>query len=860
MKKLQWLAGILAAAVFWGLCPSEVALAAESAEVASDIAATEEETAAAAVEADSSVANTTNKKMVISNADFSTVVNCGINGNVVYDTPTQVQITVKCVNDFTGSIRLIPDTDTDYWTTTVAYEQDITLVAGEEKTITFYPSAIGSAGQIKISILNESGKEIYAETDNVSMSYSGDSLMVGVLSDDFAALNYMNGLYITSDEIYGYSKLLELTDENFPENSGVLRMLNFIVIDNYDTAKLSEAQYEALREWVEDGGVLILGLGANYQNVLHAFTDDFVSGTIGSLTQTSITWPNLPSESVTSYDAPENGYVSYSADSVESGLTEAVTLDGVDTLSFTLDGGECMDIFADGAAAWRKDVGAGTVVVLSYDLAMEPVADFDWAEQMAYALIMTATDSDFSAIYSYISYEETAEEIASLNDSTKRPSVVVIAMILIIYVILAGPVLYLILKACGKREKIWLAIPATAVVFTLVIYIFTLSYQIGSPIVNTFTIVELSDSAQKETVYVSVTCPQAKEHELLLHEDYTDLLYNPYNWDYTILDIGADASSEYDYILKETNEGLKLVLENDTAFQKTNFAVKRTAENQIGSLNLELSCYTSGFEGTVTNHTGYDLQGVVVYFEDNYYEIGKLKQGESAEVALADNRIFNYYGDTFSSYAYYGYSASLIDREDYLEQMVSSLMETSYIDQDYGHGGAWGYIADYPVDVCADEDVDQNGCAVVYTSFTAEYADVTGVYYADIAELMVDYTGDYDPYDNMMYTETLDMTYQFAEEDQITALTNRNYGVQDSTGSTYSWSYVTYADVYAYNTQTGDYEQIFTDGAVIEGEELAKYLDDDDKLQLRYVIDGADMYDAYMPVISAIGGEQDAAD
>ena len=111
MKKSQWIAGILAAAVFWGLCPSAELLAAESVEVTVD---TEEaETAAAAVEADSSSANTTNKKMVISNSDFSTVVNCGINGNVTYDTPTQVQITLKCVDDFTGSIRLIPDTETD---------------------------------------------------------------------------------------------------------------------------------------------------------------------------------------------------------------------------------------------------------------------------------------------------------------------------------------------------------------------------------------------------------------------------------------------------------------------------------------------------------------------------------------------------------------------------------------------------------------------------------------------------------------------------------------------------------------------------------------------------------------------------
>ncbi|MCC8168014.1 MAG: hypothetical protein LIO37_01560 [Clostridiales bacterium] len=845
-------------------CVNAATSSAESADIY-EVPDTEE--ADSAVEVNSSSASSTNKKIVTANTKFTTSVSIGINGYAISDTPTIVQVTVSCTEDFTGSIRLVPNTEYSSYMTSVAYEQDIVLAAGEAKLFTFYPSEIGDNGKIKISILNSRGNEVYAETDVVTLVYSYSNLIIGVLSDDFAALNYMNGLYVASDAVWGYTKLMELNESNFPEKSSVLAMMNVIIIDNYDTAKLSDEQYDALKEWVQSGGILILGLGANYQNVLHIFDDDFLTGTIGSLESCDVTWPKLPSIDVTSANDVQTNTVTYSRTAVLVGetYTKSASLSDVDCLNFTLDGGSALGVFADGGIVSYKDDGAGTIVVVGYDLAMEPVASYDEKEAMAYALLMAAGNSDFSASFvTADDYCENAEDIAGASDNTKRPNVRILLIILGIYVIVVGPVLYLILKAIGKREKIWIAVPGTAAVFTLVIYLFTLSYQIGGPIVNTFSIVELDGDVQNEMVYTSVTCPSASEYELLLSENYTNLQYNPYNYDYDNLlwYFGVDVASslEYNYLLKETNEGLKVMLENDTVFNETVFAVTRTTENTAGSLALDLTGYTVGFTGTVTNNTLYDMDAVVVTFENYYCRVGALKAGESADITLDDLLTADGYGNAFNYY--YKDSSS----DEYTQEMVNYVMYYYYTDRTEHNGCAWGYVSDYVVDVCADSSIDESGSGVFYTTFTADYDDVVGAYYSKISSLGYTSAGEYDTEDGWMYDQVVEVTYQFGTDDNIVTLINRDYTTEEVgsaySSSTYYYYSEPYAQVYIYNYETGDYEQIFTDSMYFTPDDMGKYIDENGLVMLRYFIDDYTYNEygyAYIPEISALGGESDAA-
>ena len=94
------------------------------------------------------------KKVTKKNADFTLSAEYGLGGLVYYEMPTVVNVTLECKENFTGTLRVIPE---DGSLATVAYGMDISLSAGEPKTFQFVPSTITYNGRVLIEVLDEKG-------------------------------------------------------------------------------------------------------------------------------------------------------------------------------------------------------------------------------------------------------------------------------------------------------------------------------------------------------------------------------------------------------------------------------------------------------------------------------------------------------------------------------------------------------------------------------------------------------------------------------------------------------------------------------------------------------------------------------
>lgn len=763
--------------------------------------------------------NNTTKKVTKKNGDVTIETSFGIDGFAAYDSPVLVTITVAYNKDFTGSIRMIPSMTENQ--TVVAYGEDISLAKGEAKTFSFTPSALGGSGKIKIELLDENEKVIYAEEDTVSLNNIGTNAMMGILSDDYSGLNYFDGVPVSLSGYQGVISTLELTTASFPDNKEALSILNYILIDNYDTANLSDEQYNALKGWVNDGGVLILSLGANYQNVLHKFSDEFLTGTLGSMNKKQLTW-----------------------EAFGTGLA----LDNVDCVEFVLDGGEEMESFATDKTAYKKELGMGAVVVLSYDLGMEPIAGYENKKVIAAALINEAAVAE---VVNRLNGNSTSAgmyngtDIAKMMNDARKPSALLYSLILILYVVLAGPVLYIGLKKVNKREKIWIAIPVVSLVFTGIIYGTGFLYRVSKPIIDTFSVISFDGNGTEEKVYMNITCPKAKQYRFQLNDEYKNVQYN-LDYSYSIFDAGED-SEVFDFMLKRQNDGIELITNNASAFKDTKFTVSRTGENNVGALDTDLHFYTDGFDGTITNNTNYDLENVVINFENHYYQIDNLKKGETASIDKS-KLIEAYAYGTFDRL--YGANSSLYtDRDVYKNYQIDTFMENAYVDTSaYNQGCIWAGIGSYRPDVVDAQSGKTYGKAVIFTTFTGSYEDVEGAYYPDISKMAVASDGDYDQTDGMIYSNNITVTYSFEDCQSITELINRSYGKMPA-----DYTSGIYANVYAYNVLNGNYEQIFINSDTISGEELQKYLSEN-VLILRYETDSAmENTTAFMPKITAKG-------
>ncbi len=809
------------------------------------------------------------KKITKKNQNFTVSAEYGIDGYVEYDNYALVRVTVKSTENFTGTVRVIPVVE-DNSQKVIAYGEDIALAAGEEKTFSFV-LAMNSSSQVKIEIMNENNKIVYGETDTLAMSY-GDNVLVGILSDDYSALNYFDAL----QEITDYetiSNILELSLDNFQSSSSALSLLQYIIIDNFDTAAFTEDQYTILKDWVNNGGVLILGLGANYQNVLHVFSDDFITGTLGTLEKKNLKWNFEESEEKETQNnslqlSEKTQEKENEADTTEEGQGESgikgqeveeqesqkdvLSLAEVDVIPFDMKDAEEMADFSDDQTVFRKNIGAGAVVVISYALGMEPVASYANRQDMAAVLLReAATEKTFEENFRQYRYyaPNNIYNMAESADGGKRPNILLYAALLFFYVILVGPVLYLVLKTVKRREKIWVAIPVVALFFTFCIYLTGFLYRIRNPLVSTFSVVTLEDSFMSEEVFTSVTCPKAKDYTISLEKEYTGFQSNPYIYFDNLFANRKEKDDDayFDYMVKKGNNGIEVFLHGQKVFDKYNFKVTRIGENKLGSIECDLHYYTNGFDGTITNQTNCDLTNVVINFENHYYQVGDMKKGE--QIVIDKSKLIDAlpYG-TFES-IYNNQNTFITNRESELKYQIDTTMESNYVDtKKYNHGCIWAMIESYQPEITDSSDVTENGYGVIYQTMTGEYEDTKGIYYPNLNEMYLDVQGDCDWSNGLIYEGAATITYSFEDFPGIKTLEDVDFGKEVML----SYGSAKYADVSAYNPETDEYEPIFTESSILSGEDLKKYVSGN-ILILRYTSDS--MYECYMPRIVARGDE-----
>lgn len=739
------------------------------------------------------------KKIIKNDKNFTVEMEYGINGYAVYDAQLPVKVTVTSKENFTGYIKV--RMNQDYGVESVAYGEKVSLAAGEKKTVTFVLQFAPPDNLLFVDVLDKNSKLLYSE-ENVCIYEKSDAIgVVGILSDDFSALNYFDGVPIEVGTFKGNSSIIEITKEDIWTDGTGLSCLDYMIIDNYDTSQLSEKQYHAIKDWVNQGGVLILSLGPNYNKVMNIFKDDFVTGKFGSIKKKNLVWNDTLSNQEIQVDKKSN-----QEDFV-------VTLNDVDTIEFQLDHGKELIDFAKDQTAYSKKVGKGEVVTLGYALGLEPIVTYENREFVAMNLLMDATGSKQIAENKTIS-EFIDDALLSNSSGIKVPNPIIYACILIMYIILVGPVLYSILKKKNKREYIWVMIPIVSFIFVVIIYVTGLFYCVRKPVLSTFTILSLNDGLKEETVYVDLICPKPKKYTISLNDKYSSF----------------KTKSTDEYYFNSTNEepsmtvlnndgGIELLVNSNRIFSENKFQVSNIDVNDKGKIDLDLKCYTDGFEGTVTNNTKYDLKEVVVSYEMKFYKVGELKKGKQAKI------------DKNNLIAGTGYGSLMVyenlfwdKKEIALSNAAHEMMERKVIEkvnQQSNLGSVWGIIDQYQPSVVGNHKAKDAGNAIILQWYEADYEDVKGCYYPSIHQFI---TSEYSDSDLQFYGSNatifkdVELIYTFRENDRITCLHNFSYTVAKEN------TYLDFADVYFYNLETNQYDLMYVDTDTVEGEELKKYL------------------------------------
>jgi hypothetical protein len=344
----------------------------------------------------------------------------------------------------------------------------------------------------------------------------------------------------------------------------------------------------------------------------------------------------------------------------------------------------------------ERQVGGGIVTLATFDWNQEPVAGWSGTAPLLRQLIARAVfgsgNSTQNAVFTggmgptpFGSQSTIASRSATLSSTLGNlpelglPSLQLTGALVVLYVLLVGPVNYLVLGAMRRRALAWVTVPLIAVIAAGGAYgagVFTKGRSVQA---NQVTIVHLQrgwDRAYQET-FTGVMAPTRGDYQAAING--SRLVISPIvsNGAYDMSTFGPGSRSGSLRIDVDNNS---VTLPGMTAFVLSGFATESiTAAPQ---LTAQLKLVNGKLTGTIENHSNLAFTDAVLIVGDNFQTFGELKPGATTTISL-DVKATNQFGQPVYTRiygnAFNGPQPSQptdTQREDYAKTQILSLLPT----------------------------------------------------------------------------------------------------------------------------------------------------------------------------------------
>lgn len=509
--------------------------------------------------------------------------------------PVQVTIT-NTGPDLEGDL-VVDAGDTSQRSEGVAFFQPVSVASGSTKQVTITVPAQMMRSYTYVSLMQ--GETMVAQTRVYGRGYGGNTLMVGVMADNPDTANFLG---VMPRDIWTKNvKVVQLKQELIPSSGVQLQMVDMLILNNYALDTLNSQQIQAIRDWTDLGGMLVVAGGPQYKKTV---------GTLQDMSPVEVT-------GVTQL-------TSLSAMKAEDRVLELTAPFTVST--GTLRGGNVLAEEGGIPLFVSRSFGQGKVLYVAYDLAQEPIASWAgngrfWAEVLPRAFGSALVTEKYDTLQDGMwSLRRAAELIPSL----KLPDVSGFALFFGLYALIAGPMLFFILRYKRKQNYMWVFVPLLSIITGLGIFSFG-AYQRGTGVLlHQAGLVELNnDGKAKVSAVTSMFVPLNGEYRMTIH--------------------GAGLVQPYANGRRfEDEANVWAWLDTDRAemrFRNVEFWSMRNAVSQqyianTGSFTSNLTLNNGKLQGTVTNETAFALRDVRVMAGSQVQNFDQLAPGGTIQVDL----------------------------------------------------------------------------------------------------------------------------------------------------------------------------------------------------------------------------------
>ncbi|PWK12838.1 DUF7408 domain-containing protein [Tumebacillus permanentifrigoris] len=529
----------------------------------------------------------------------------GWDGTFKLSAPTFVQVTVENQGaDVNGKLVVTPDNPNNGGNSIAgSFEKDVVVPKGSTKTFRIEVPGGLFIQAVKIKLLDEKGQELeYVRPTQVAIQ---EGILLGGITEKKDDLNVFS--LVNAPAVGNKINLRWMKNADLPDRVDLLQGLDVLAINHAPQEKLTDEQVQTIRQWVERGGTLLLSGGPNYQGGAGLFQDLSpvqVNGT-GKATDLSDLHRYTGSKpSVTELNVSNGTLVQGAQVLVQAGAQPLIAV---------------------------RDVGAGHVYYAAYDLSEEPFASWRGNKDL-WANVWR--DANFPAgSFSAQSNGGFSDPTMLLVNSSQLfrdliPAIKTSVLVFIGYVVLVGPLMYVVLRRTNRREWGWAMIPATALLFTGGILLFDNGPRTSSTRAQTTAVINLkTDQIAEIAAGSSYLVTSGGNYSV---EFKSDAFVYP-----TGLNYGSSGNTEARTVLGDDKP--RIHYENVEYWSMRSSYLQGKLSDQ-GRVQSDLKIDKSGhLIGKLVNNTKFDMEVVHLLIGNQPYKVEDLKAGSTQPIDLAIN-------------------------------------------------------------------------------------------------------------------------------------------------------------------------------------------------------------------------------
>lgn len=725
------------------------------------------------------------------------------------------------------------------------YSRPVTIEANTESQETLNIPLGMRTDQMFVSLLDQEGEEVVRQ--RLKFNYSPDvaELIIGVLSDTPEGLRYLDGVGINYSLLR--TKTTELSAATLPTDENGLDLMDVILITNYDTNQLSHDQTDAIMEWVKKGGILIFGTGSRVTETLGRFASDLIEE---------------------SYEKPAVMSVDMGVEYATKGPGDSfINLPCVD---ISLRGGNVILSNDELPVLTAVNCEKGTIAVAAYDF--KDIADFCETHRSYVVKIFTNLFGEdkinqlSDTLYGGGNNQFwSVQSVINTGSADKLPNVVLYTVLILAYILISGPVMYLLLKKYQMRQFYRTGIVILSILFTGVIYVSGNRIRFSDTFFTYATIKDVSEDSVQESTVINMRTPYNKSYTVGLAPSYS---IRPITRNYYDMRPVPRFTGNEDYrvAIDKGPEETTVSVHNVVAFNPQYFLLEKKSDNtEHAGLAGDITLHGGKVYGTVANHFDYAVEDACILTYGQMVLLGRIEAG--GVVTLDGLEVLNFPQAYTSAVAErisggYLYKKADIKDNNYLRTLQKTKMLVYYLEN---------FMTDYTPNarIVAFSTEEEEGSFLVRknryecdgTTILTSMVDINTMmdgetYQTALRQRPAVTSGNYRYQTNSVFgVDPSILEYSLGSDLEVEKISFTQVSPSFMEDEKYSYIVPFQGSVSFYNYESGSYDLMEAAKTEYSGEELHPYLSPSNTLTVKYVPEGTSEYnwECVLPVPMVTG-------